>query len=220
MWRRTAVRSVPRLLINSTTRRFRRVSIVFGFLNWRAKAMETNQSPQAILNERPGRKAKRRGQRGSILRRGSSWSVVYRTPDGKQKWQGGFRTKEDAQKQVDIILGSIRENRYIEPKEIIFREFCDDWMSKAKAVLKPKTWASYQSALKNWDCSEVWRLADLRYQSRVRQSFQRSITREQGTQSQIRQERSDSASQAFRRGNRSRIYRGEPRAKASSRHSF
>jgi hypothetical protein len=82
--------------------------------------METNQVTQGIVNDAPRRKAKRRGQRGSILRRGASWSVVYRTPDGKQKWQGGYRTKEEAQKQVDIILGSIRENRYVEPKEIIF----------------------------------------------------------------------------------------------------
>jgi hypothetical protein len=37
-------------------------------------------------------------------------SRPYRTPDGKQKWPGGYRTKEDAQEQVDIILGIIREN--------------------------------------------------------------------------------------------------------------
>jgi integrase len=125
--------------------------------------MEVNQATQAIVSDLPRRKARRRGQRGSILRRGASWSVVYRTPDGKQKWQGGYRTKEEAQKQVDIILGSIRENRYVEPKEIIFREFCDDWMSKAKAVLKPKTWVSYQSALKNWITPKFgdWPICDI-----------------------------------------------------------
>jgi len=64
---------------------------------------------------------------------------------------------------VDIILGSIRENRYVEPKEIIFREFCDDWMKTAKSVLKPKTWASYQSALKNWILPKfgVWPICDI-----------------------------------------------------------
>ncbi len=125
--------------------------------------MEADQVTQGIVNDLPRHKAKRRGQRGSILRRGTSWSVVYRTPDGKQKWQGGYRTKEEAQKQVDIILGSIRENRYVAPKEIIFREFCDDWMSKAKAVLKPKTWVSYQSALKNWITPKFgdWPICDI-----------------------------------------------------------
>jgi len=125
--------------------------------------MEVNQIAQGTDNDVPRRKAKRRGQRGSILRRGASWSVVYRTPDGKQKWQGGYRTKEDAQKQVDIILGSIRENRYVEPKEVIFREFCDDWMKTAKSVLKPKTWASYQSALKNWILPKFgnWPICDI-----------------------------------------------------------
>jgi integrase len=125
--------------------------------------MGATQAVQTIVSEVPHRKAKRRGQRGSILRRGATWSVVYRTPDGKQKWQGGYRTKEDAQKQVDIILGSIRENRYVEPKEIIFREFCDDWMKTAKSVLKPKTWASYQSALKNWILPKFgeWPICDI-----------------------------------------------------------
>jgi integrase len=64
---------------------------------------------------------------------------------------------------VDIVLGSIRENRYVEPKEIIFREFCDDWMSKAKAVLKPKTWVSYQSTLKTWITPKFgdWPICDI-----------------------------------------------------------
>jgi integrase len=96
------------------------------------------------------RRSRRRGQGGSIFRRGLNWTVVYRTPDGKQKWAGGFRTKEEAQKQLGTVLGSIRDNRYVEPKDILFTTFCEDWMTKSKAILKPKTWASYQSALKVW----------------------------------------------------------------------
>jgi|SRR5580700_8758050 hypothetical protein len=98
----------------------------------------------------PRRRARRRGQAGSIFRRGLNWTVVYRTPDGRQKWEGGFHTKEEAQKQLGTILGNIRENRYVEPKDIPFREFCDIWMKKSKSILKPKTWASYQSALNRW----------------------------------------------------------------------
>jgi integrase len=96
------------------------------------------------------RRTRRRGQGGSIFRRGLNWTVVYRTPDGKQKWEGGFRTKEEAQKQLGAVLGTIRENRYVEPTDIRFKDFCNDWMKKSKAILKPKTWASYQSALNRW----------------------------------------------------------------------
>jgi len=99
---------------------------------------------------RPRRRTKKRGQGGSIFRRGLNWTVVYRTPDGKQKWEGGFRTKEEAQNKLGTVLGTIRDNRYVEPKDILFKTFCEDWMTKSKAILKPKTWASYQSALTVW----------------------------------------------------------------------
>jgi hypothetical protein len=108
---------------------------------------------QAGLVERKSRRrVKRRGQRGSIVRRpgASNYTSIYRAPDGKQRWEGGFATKEDAQERLDIALASIRKNTYVEVKKILFEEFCDDWMGKANATLKPKTWASYQSALKNW----------------------------------------------------------------------
>jgi len=110
------------------------------------------EAMQAAEQTAPGsrRRTRRRGQGGSIFRRGTNWTLVYRTPDGRQKWEGGYRTKEEAQKRLGAVLGTIRENRYVEPKDIRFRDFCDDWMKKSKAILKPKTWASYQSALNRW----------------------------------------------------------------------
>jgi integrase len=113
--------------------------------------MDVTVQSQAVT-DKPRRRAKRRGQRGSVVRRpgASSYTVIYRSPDGKQKWEGGFNTKEDAQTRLDTVLGSIRKNTYVEVKRILFEDFTKDWMEKAKAVLKPKTWASYQSALKNW----------------------------------------------------------------------
>jgi hypothetical protein len=98
---------------------------------------------------RPHR-ARRRGQRGSIVHRGDSWAAVYRMPNGKQKWEGGFPTKNAAQSRMNEALDSIRTNRYIEQNQKLFRVFCDEWMESAKVLLKPKTWTSYQSALKNW----------------------------------------------------------------------
>lgn len=47
-------------------------------------------------------------------------------------------------------MNSIREDTYVEPSVVLFRQFCDDWMESVKSELKPKTWAWYRSALKQW----------------------------------------------------------------------
>ncbi len=118
------------------------------------------------IRQRPSpRRTRSRGQRGSIMRRRGAafYTIVYRAPGGKQKREGGFRTKENAQQRLDVMLGSIRSNTYVEPKAIRFENFCSDWMGNAKAILKPKTWASYQSALKNWITPKFgdWEIADI-----------------------------------------------------------
>lgn len=127
-----------------------------------------DQTPQGAgeIGRRPSpRRARRRGQRGSIMRRSGStlYSIIYRTPAGRQKWESGFRTKENAQQRLDVVLGSIRSNTYTEPKAIRFDEFCQDWMNKSTSILKPKTWASYQSALKNWITPKfgAWEISDI-----------------------------------------------------------
>ncbi len=126
--------------------------------------MDTKAQAEPITGQ-PRRRAKRRGQRGSIFRRpgASNYTIIYRAPDGKQKWESGFANKEDAQTRLDVVLGSIRKNAYVEAKKVRFEEFCDDWMGKAKATLKPKTWASYHSALKNWITPKFgqWLICDI-----------------------------------------------------------
>jgi len=37
-----------------------------------------------MQTKKPRRRARRRGQSGSCFRRGDSWTIVYRTPEGKQ----------------------------------------------------------------------------------------------------------------------------------------
>jgi integrase len=100
--------------------------------------------------ENPRRRARRRGQRGSKFKRGDTWTIIYRTRDGKQKWEGGFRTSEAAQTRLDEVLGAIRNNKYVEPTDRTFKEFCDEFMESAKPILRPATWGAYQSSLKNW----------------------------------------------------------------------
>lgn len=105
---------------------------------------------EGIQEETRPRKARRRGQRGSIVKRGDFWAFIYRATNGKQKWVGGFRRKEDAQAQLSEILGKIRQGKYVEPTDLLFGTFCDNWMANAKATIKPTTWAFYRSILKTW----------------------------------------------------------------------
>lgn len=40
------------------------------------------------------RKSRKRGQAGSIIKRGNSYTIIFRQPDGKQVWRSGYRTKD------------------------------------------------------------------------------------------------------------------------------
>ncbi len=141
-----------------------------------------NESIQTIETcaSKPRHRARRRGQGGSLFRRGMNWTIVYRTPDGKQKWEGGFAKKEEAQTRLDVVLSSIRKNTFVEVKDILFEKFCDDWMDKAKARLKPKTWASYYSALKNWIVPKFgqWPICDINCASVISFSEELEANRE------------------------------------------
>lgn len=109
-------------------------------------------------------RTRKRGQRGSIKKRGSSWRIIYRMPDGRQKWEGGFSSKTAAQDRLTEVLGQIKGNKFVEPTDLAFRQFCDDWMEgAAKRILKPKTWSWYNSALKKWITPQFgdWPICDI-----------------------------------------------------------
>jgi integrase len=112
--------------------------------------MEATATAVEVVTRNRNRTTRRRGGRGIIVKRGNTYTAVYRTREGKQKWEGGFQKKEWAQARLNEVQDAIRNNKYVEPKETLFKTFCDDWMEQAKAILKPRTWISYQSALKNW----------------------------------------------------------------------
>lgn len=112
-----------------------------------------NETGAAAVNEveqNQHRRRRSRGQNGSKFKRGDSYTIVYRTREGKQKWEGGFPTSDLAQARLNEVLVALRNNKYVELTDQTFKEFCDDSMEKAKHVLKPKTWTGYESALKKW----------------------------------------------------------------------
>ncbi len=80
----------------------------------------------------------RRGAKGSIVKRGKCYYIVYYTPDGKQKWESGFPTRTKASDRLRDILGDIAEGTYQERKPIRFKEFADQQSRRASG--KGNSW--------------------------------------------------------------------------------
>src|SRR5258707_5657600 len=81
---------------------------------------------------------------------GATYTIIFRNPDGKQKWQRGFPTKTAARDALNTHLSQISENRYREVRPVLFKDFSERWLEARKSQLKPSTWSSYRSALKSW----------------------------------------------------------------------
>jgi|HubBroStandDraft_6_1064221.scaffolds.fasta_scaffold200110_2 integrase len=94
------------------------------------------------------RRRKKHRQGGSILKMGSTYTIIFRNPDGKQKWQRGFPTKGAARDALTAKIREISENKYREIRPILFKDFADRWLEARKGQVKPSTWGSYRSALK------------------------------------------------------------------------
>lgn len=108
---------------------------------------------------------RQRGQRGSILRRGKKWVIIYRTQEGKQKWECGFTSKENAQTRLTNVLKAVRENTYVLVKDVLFEDFALAWHQRRQAKLKPSTWQTARSAIHKWLLGEFgfkgWRVRDI-----------------------------------------------------------
>ena len=117
-------------------------------------SIEKASAKGAGVSVSEGGKMKRRRRKswqgGSIFPRPSGFTIVYRKPDGKQKWEGGFRTKALAQDRLNEVLGQIKDKKFLEPKEKLFSAWCDEWLESKKRQLKPSTWGSYYSAVTRW----------------------------------------------------------------------
>lgn len=80
--------------------------------------------------------------RGSIRRRGSTWTVVYDEPsaDGrrKQRSKGGFATKREAQQFLTTALARIGDGSYAQPSRLTLSEFLErEWLPAVEPTLRP-----------------------------------------------------------------------------------
>ena len=86
-------------------------------------------------------------QRGAIIRRGTIFSVKYRTAAGKQKWESGFANRSQAQQRLNQVLGEITHGSYIEPKASKFEKFAKEWM-EGRVGVRGSTLSSYGSIVR------------------------------------------------------------------------
>lgn len=85
--------------------------------------------------------------RGSISKRGSTWSVRVEIPmpDGtrKQKRVGGFTSRPDAEDAMNALLKQVRTGTITPPSEITINEFSTVWLQDHVSQLAPKTQEHY-----------------------------------------------------------------------------
>lgn len=88
--------------------------------------------------------------RGHIRRRGKSWSIVYDVGGHghrRQKWQGGFRTRREAEQALNETLARLDLGTYVEASKVTLGEYLVSWLPSVAMELKPSTWDSYRRAV-------------------------------------------------------------------------
>src|SRR5215210_6084360 len=88
--------------------------------------------------------------RGSIIKRGGSYSVVIeldRDPlSGKRRreWHSGYRTKRDAETARVEILGRLQRGEHVAPSKLTVADFLEQrWLPAKRGALAPSTFESY-----------------------------------------------------------------------------
>lgn len=92
-------------------------------------------------------------KRGNPFRRGNTWTILYYPiVDGKkvQKSKGGFKTKRDAQEELDRLNAELTTGTYVSENKLTVKEFItklfeDEWKYK----LRPNTISSYRVNIYN-----------------------------------------------------------------------
>lgn len=87
--------------------------------------------------------------RGSVVKRGKMYSIVYYV-DKKQKWEKAGTNKHEADKLLAERLAQINRGEWIEVKKKTFADFAELWFTQyANSAVKQSTLVSYRSNVKN-----------------------------------------------------------------------
>jgi integrase len=90
--------------------------------------------------------------KGSIKRRGTSWTVVVDVGQvqGKRKQltKGGFRTRRAAQVWLTEQTGRLDRGEYIAPAKVTYGEFLATWLPGIRGTVRPSTYESYERMIR------------------------------------------------------------------------
>jgi integrase len=87
--------------------------------------------------------------RGSIGKRGRSWYYAHRVDDPetgsrRQKWQGGFATKKDADRALREALAAVETGIWIEPSKLTYGDYVEQvWLPALERQVESSTQESY-----------------------------------------------------------------------------
>jgi integrase len=91
--------------------------------------------------------------RGSVRKRGSTWTVVLDvgadpvTGRRRQKSKGGFRTRKAAEAALRELVAGVDAGRYVERSTRTIGDYLDEWLEVVRPRLRPTSWNSYRQAV-------------------------------------------------------------------------
>lgn len=98
----------------------------------------------------------RRRSRGSILKRGKSWSVVVEcgrdptTDKRKRQWISGFPTKREADRKLTEVLNQLDQGLSVDYTKLRVDEYLKTWLQDVVAIRnRPRTVESYTVIVRN-----------------------------------------------------------------------
>ncbi len=90
-------------------------------------------------------------QRGSVRKRGATWTAYYYVIDGSRRRQhskGGFPTKQAAQGYLNEVLAALQSGDYVAPRRLTLGEYLvERWLPTMQHRLRPSTWESYRRVI-------------------------------------------------------------------------
>src|SRR5690606_9128721 len=91
--------------------------------------------------------------RGSVRKRGSSWTVVLDVgPDPvtgrrRQKSKGGYRTRKAAEAALRELVASVDAGQVVARSTKTVGDYLDEWLEVVRPRLRPTSWNSYRQAV-------------------------------------------------------------------------
>src|SRR5882724_9937100 len=91
--------------------------------------------------------------RGSVVKRGNTWSYVVdvgRDPVSgrrRQRWKGGFATKREAEKALARAWAAVGAGEVADAGQLTVGAYFDEWLAGHVPTLKPSTAKSYREVV-------------------------------------------------------------------------